>query len=488
MTAINDLIYRQTKIIATLGPSTSSRKSIEGLINAGVDVVRLNFSHGNKESHIERAKLVRKIAEEKRYHVGIIGDLQGPKIRITRFIDSKIDLENGDKFTIDDKHPFDKGTKEIVGTTYENLSEQLNVDDILLLDDGRIELKVDKISNSKIITKVIQGGLLYDSKGLNRKGGGLSASAISDKDLNDIKVAAEIGVDYLAVSFAREAKDIELARKLLKEAGSEGGIIAKIERSEALENIDEIIESSDAIMIARGDLGVEIGDAQLPAVQKNLIKKARAKDKVVITATQMMESMITNSIPTRAEVFDVANAVIDGTDAVMLSSETAMGDHPVEAVEAMSRICEGSEGQSPITSKETNYSTLSNKKIDRAIAMACMLTADNLNAVAIAAITESGSTALWMSRINHSVPIFALTTHTGTLRKITLYRGVYPARIKTIDTNHATVNQDAVNVLTALNVAKENDLVIITKGDLSGIEGGTNAIKVVKVGHLAESQ
>ena len=486
MTAINDLIYRQTKIIATLGPSTSSRESIEGLINAGVDVVRLNFSHGSKESHIERAKLVRQIAKEKHYHVGIIGDLQGPKIRITRFIDSKINLKNGDKFTIDDTHPFDEGTREIVGTTYKNLSKQLKVNDILLLDDGRIELRVEEISNSKIISKVIQGGLLYDSKGLNRKGGGLSASAISDKDLNDIKVAAKIGVDYLAVSFAREAKDIELARKLLKEAGSKGGIIAKIERSEALENIDEIIEASDAIMIARGDLGVEIGDAQLPSVQKNLIKKAREKDKVVITATQMMESMITNSIPTRAEVFDVANAVIDGTDAVMLSSETAMGDHPVEAVEAMSRICEGSEGQSPINSKETNYSTLSNK-IDRAIAMACMLTADNLNAVAIAAITESGSTALWMSRINHSVPIFALTTHIGTLRKITLYRGVYPARIKTIDTNHATVNKDAINVLTALNVAKENDLVIITKGDLAGKEGGTNAIKVVKVGHLAEN-
>lgn len=485
MTAVKDLTYRQTKIIATLGPSTSSRESIEGLIDAGVDLVRLNFSHGNKDSHIERAKLVRKIAEEKHYHVGIVGDLQGPKIRITRFINSKIDLKNGDEFTIDPEHPYDKGTNEIVGTTYKNLHKEININDILLLDDGRIELKVEKISNSKIISKVIHGGLLYDSKGLNRKGGGLSASAISDKDINDIKVAAEIGVDYLAVSFAREAKDIDMARKLLKEAGNNGGIIAKIERAEALKNIDEIIESSNAIMIARGDLGVEIGDAQLPAVQKDLIRKARKRDKVVITATQMMESMITNSIPTRAEVFDVANAVIDGTDAVMLSSETAMGDHPVEAVEAMSRICEGSEGQNPITSKGSNYS-IENKKVDRAIAMACMLTADNLNPIAIAAITESGSTALWMSRINHSVPIFALTTHTGTLRKVTLYRGVYPARIKTIDTNHATVNKDAINVLTKMHVAKENDLVIITKGDLAGIEGGTNAIKVVKVGHLAE--
>ena len=370
MTAINEQIYRQTKIIATLGPSTSSEKAIEGLIDAGVDVVRLNFSHGNKNDHVERAKLVRKVAEKKHYHVGIIADLQGPKIRITKFVNSKIELKSGSKFTIDDKHPFDKGTEEIVGTTYSNLFEQLKANDILLLDDGRIELQVEKISGSKIITKVIHGGLLYDSKGLNRKGGGLSASAISEKDLSDIKTAAEIGVDYLAVSFAREAQDINMARKLLNEAGNKGGIIAKIERAEALKNIDEIIESSDAIMIARGDLGVEIGDAQLPAVQKNLIKKARKKDKVVITATQMMESMITNSIPTRAEVFDVANAVIDGTDSVMLSSETAMGDHPVEAVEAMSRICEGSEGQSPVSVIDSDYS-IESIKVDRGIAMAC---------------------------------------------------------------------------------------------------------------------
>jgi len=486
MTAINDNIYRQTKIVATLGPSTSSKEAIEGLIDAGVDVVRLNFSHGDKNSHIERAKLVRKVAKEKHYHVGIIGDLQGPKIRITKFINSKIELMNGCKFTIDDKHPFDQGTHEIVGTTYENLYKQLKTNDILLLDDGRIELKVEKISGSKIITKVLHGGLLYDSKGLNKKGGGLSASAISDKDLDDIKTAAEIGVDYLAVSFAREAKDIDLAKKLLNEAGNQGGIIAKIERAEALENIDEIIDVSDAIMIARGDLGVEIGDAQLPAVQKNLIKKARKKDKVVITATQMMESMITNSMPTRAEVFDVANAVIDGTDAVMLSSETAMGDHPVEAVEAMSRICEGSEGQSPVSVIDSDYS-IDCIKVDRGIAMACMLTADNLNAVAIAALTESGSTALWMSRINHRVPIFALTTHTGTLRKVNLYRGVYPARIQTTDTTHATVNKDVVNVLSKLGIAKKDDLVIITKGDLAGLSGGTNAMKVVKVGHLVDN-
>ena len=476
---------RRTKIVATLGPATQDRQTLKQVLDAGVNVVRLNFSHGTHQDDIDRAVMVRELAAELGVYVGILGDLQGPKIRVSTFKNGPIQLNIGDKFELDANLGKGQGCQEKVGIDYKKLPEDVTSGDILLLDDGRIELRVEKISGSKIVSEVIHGGLLYDSKGLNRKGGGLSASAISDKDLEDIKVAAKIGIDYLAVSFAREAKDIELARKLLTEAGSDGGIIAKIERAEALDNIDEIIEASNAIMIARGDLGVEIGDAQLPAVQKNLIKKARKKDKVVITATQMMESMITNSIPTRAEVFDVANAVIDGTDAVMLSSETAMGDHPVEAVEAMSRICEGSEGQSPITSKTSNYS-IENKKVDRAIAMACMLTADNLNPVAIAAITESGSTALWMSRINHSVPIFALTTHTGTLRKITLYRGVYPARIKTIDTNHATVNKDAVNVLTKLKVAKDNDLVIITKGDLAGIEGGTNAIKVVKVGHLVE--
>ncbi len=480
MTQIKNQIYRQTKIIATLGPSTSSRESIEGLINAGVDVIRLNFSHGDKESHVQKAKLVRTISKEKNYHVAIIGDLQGPKIRITRFVNSRVILENNKLFTIDSNHPFDDGTEKIIGTTYKNLANELNENDILLLDDGRIELKVEKISNSKIITKIINGGLLYNSKGLNKKGGGLSADAISNKDLGDIKLAAEIDVDYLAVSFIREAKDVELARKLLREAGSNGGIIAKIERAEALNNIDEIIEASDAIMIARGDLGVEIGDAQLPAVQKNLINKARKKDKVVITATQMMESMISNSIPTRAEVFDVANAVIDGTDAVMLSSETAMGDHPVEAIKAMSRICLGSEGQTPISLKGVNYS-VETIKIDRAVAMACMLTADNLKAVAIAALTETGSTALWMSRINHSVPIFATTSHVGTLRKVTLYRGVYPVKIKTIDTTHETVNKDIINALTQLGITKKDDLVIITKGDLAGIAGGTNAMKVVKV-------
>ena len=480
-------MIRRTKILATLGPSTDEPDTLKGILDAGVNVVRINFSHNNEKEHLARIAQIRQYEEENDVFIGLMMDLQGPKIRIASFKSEKIELKKGDQFTLDAGLAEDAGDQKSVGLAYKQLPNDLSMGNTLLLDDGKIILQVEQISGKKIKTQVIQGGLLSNNKGINLRGGGLSASALTAKDKKDIITAAKADADYVAISFPVNADDVRETKRLLAEAGSNASVIAKIERAESLEDdvITEIIQESAGIMVARGDLGVEIGDPQLPAQQKRLILLARANDRFVITATQMLESMIVNPIPTRAEVFDVANAVIDGTDAVMLSSETAMGDHPVEAVEAMSRICEGSEGQSPITSKTSNYS-IENKKVDRAIAMACMLTADNLNPVAIAAITESGSTALWMSRINHSVPIFALTTHTGTLRKITLYRGVYPARIKTIDTNHATVNKDAVNVLTKLNVAKDNDLVIITKGDLAGIEGGTNAIKVVRVGHLVE--
>ncbi len=483
MTEVNNQTYRQTKIIATIGPSTSSEEVIRGLIHAGVDLVRLNFSHADSETHKKRAELVRKISEELHYHIGIVGDLQGPKIRIGKFENSKIDLKNGEKFAIDSNYSLEEGNEEIVGTSYTDLTNDIKTGDTLLLDDGRIELLVEKVKDSQVCTKIISGGLLYSSKGMNKKGGGLSAPAIGDKDRNDIKLAAEIDVDYLAVSFAKEAKDIEQARELINKAGCNASIIAKIERAEAIENIDSIIEASDAVMIARGDLGVEIGDAQLPAIQKELINKARKNNKAVITATQMMESMITNSVPTRAEVFDVANAVLDGTDAVMLSSETAMGDHPVEAVNAMSRICVGSEKENPITKKQTSFIAPCST-IDKAIALACMQTSENLNVKAIAALTESGSTALWMSRRNHIIPIFAITTHIHTLRKVTLYKGVYPAHLKTIDKEHAQVNRDVISTLESLNVVQKEDLVIITKGDLAGMQGGTNALKIVKVGYL----
>ena len=477
--------WRRTKIVATLGPALDTESALTAVMEAGANVFRANFSHGTADDHKKRIELVRNVSKKLGQEVAIFADLQGPKIRVARFKNKKVVLKPGQAFVLDMDLNVDDGNEHQVGVDYKGLADDLNSGDKLLLDDGRVVFVVNKIEGKKIHCTVEVGGELSNNKGINRQGGGLSAAALTEKDKEDLKTAVKLNVDYIAISFPRNAEDMEYAKQLIAEAGGKAGVIAKIERAEAIENIDEIIVASDAIMIARGDLGVEIGDAQLPAVQKELIQKARDKDKAVITATQMMESMITNSIPTRAEVFDVANAVLDGTDAVMLSSETAMGDHPVEAVEAMSRICEGSEKENSVTKKRSNYS-IESKKVDRAISMACMLTADNLNAIAIAALTESGSTALWMSRTNHSIPIFALTTHIGTLRKVTLYRGVYPARIKTIDTNHATVNKDAINVLTELGVAKENDLVIITKGDLAGIRGGTNAMKVVTVGHLTD--
>ena len=480
MTAINDSTYRQTKIIATLGPSTSSKKSIEGLIDAGVDLIRLNFSHGDKESHIKRAKLVREIADKKHYHIGIVGDLQGPKIRITRFINSKIDLKNGSKFTIDYNHPFDKGTEEVVGTTYKDLVGQLDTNDILLLDDGRIELKVEKISGSKIVSKVISGGLLYDSKGINKKGGGLSAAAISEKDHEDIKVAAEIGVDYLAVSFPREAKDIEMARKLLNDAGNDGGIIAKIERAEALKNIDEIIEASNAIMIARGDLGVEIGDAQLPAVQKNLIKKARKKDKVVITATQMMESMITQMAPTRAEVNDVANAVLDGADAVMLSGETSVGNYPVEVINAMAKIINEMELDEKIYSKEQPAEKNQERFISDSICYNACRLAQRVEVDAIITMSFSGYTAYKIASQRPRAGIYVFTSNRKILTQLNLVWGVRAFYYnKQISTDHTI--SDIKDFMISEGYLKTGDLFInIASIPLKDL-GSSNMIKLSQV-------
>ena len=341
-------MLRRTKIVATLGPATDDPKVLDKLIEAQVDVVRLNFSHDTQDKHRQRAEAARERASAHGRPIGVIADLQGPKIRIGSFVDGVITLKEGDTFVLDIIHPLDAGNQERVGLTYKELPQDVDRGVTLMLDDGRIVLWVDQVEGAEIKCRVVIGGELSDKKGINRQGGGLSAKALTDKDKSDIKVAAEIEADYIAVSFPRTAEDIHEARALLRAAGGHGGIIAKIERAEAVENIEEIIEAADAIMVARGDLGVEIGDAAVPPIQKKLIKMARAMNKVVITATQMMESMIENAIPTRAEVSDVANAVIDGTDAVMLSGETAIGKHPVSAVSMMSRIA--SEAERLVTS------------------------------------------------------------------------------------------------------------------------------------------
>jgi len=454
---------------------------LDKIIEAGVDVIRLNFSHGTAEQHKERAEKVRNRARAHGRQVGVLADLQGPKIRIEKFKDGKIILEEGDMFILDAKLPEDGGTKERVGVAYKDLPNDVQRGNILLLDDGRIELWIDDVRDGEIHCRVQTGGVLSDRKGINRKGGGLSAPALTDKDRSDIKIAAEIQADYVAVSFPRCAADVQEARTLLREAGGHGGIVAKIERSEAIEALEEIIAASDVIMIARGDLGVEIGDAALPPVQKHIISKSREMNRVVITATQMMDSMITSQIPTRAEVFDVANAVFDGTDAVMLSAETASGEYPDKAIAAMDRICRVAE-QQPVTTVSDHRIDTKFQRIDEAIAMSSMYAANHLDVKAIAALTESGSTPLWMSRISSAISIYALTRHVETRRKVTLYRGVYPISFDSTTSDHATANKEAIDELKRRGVVRDGDLVIITKGDLMGIHGGTNAMKIVKVG------
>ncbi|ACL73963.1 Pyruvate kinase [Thioalkalivibrio sulfidiphilus HL-EbGr7] len=477
---------RRTKIVATLGPATDSPAVLEKLVSAGVDVVRINFSHGKADEHRRRAQMIREAADKMGRVVGILGDLQGPKIRIARFAQGEVELNEGDAFVFDASLGDDEGNRERVGLTYKDLPNDVHAGDTLLLDDGRLVFSVDRVDGPAIHTRVVVGGTLSNNKGINRQGGGLSAPAITAKDREDIRLAAELGVDYLAVSFPRTADDVHLARELLREAGGHGAICSKIERAEAMDAIDELILASDVIMIARGDLGVEIGDAELPGVQKTLIQRARTLNRVVITATQMMESMILNQIPTRAEVFDVANAVLDGTDAVMLSGETATGRYPVKTVAAMGRICEAAERQ---RSARVSHHRMDSRfeRVDEAIAMATMYTANHLDVGAIAALTESGSTALWMSRISSGIPIYALTRHEHTRRKLTLYRGVYPMAFEAVQTSHAETNRQVVDLLISEGIVTDGDLVIITKGDLAGVMGGTNAMKIVRVGELIES-
>lgn len=478
---------RRTKIIATLGPATSDAKMLDRIIEAGVDVVRINFSHGSPEEHIERAEKLRNRARAHGRQIGVLCDLQGPKIRIERFKDGKVILNDGDTFILDTAMDPKAGTVDRVGMAYKELPEDVHRGDTLLLDDGRISLWVDEVHGTEVRCRVVIGGELSDRKGLNKMGGGLSAPALTHKDREDIKLAAKMKADYLAVSFPVTAQDIHEARELIRAAGGHADIVAKIERADALPNIEEIIEASDVIMVARGDLGVEIGDAALPPVQKNLIQLARKMNRIVITATQMMESMIYSHIPTRAEVFDVANAVLDGTDAVMLSAETASGKYPDKAIEAMDRICRVAEEQRIAMHSDHRIDTHFNR-IDEAIAMAAMYSANHLGVKAIAALTESGSTPRWMSRISSGIPIYALTKYVQTRRKVTLFRGVYPVSFEVApDEDRATIMKEAVDELLRRGAVRDGDLIIITRGETMGNAGGTNTMSIVRVGDLDQT-
>jgi len=475
---------RRTKILATLGPATDTQEKIEAIIAAGANVVRMNFSHGQAEDHIERAKRVRAAAAKLGKYVAILGDLQGPKIRVSRFANDKVFLNEGDPFVLDAELDRDAGNEQQVGIDYKALPDDVSTGDILLLDDGRIQLEVTGVDGRKVLTKVTVGGKLSNNKGINRLGGGLSAEALTEKDKRDILTAAEIGVDYLAVSFPRSGADLNYARELAEAAGCKAKICAKVERAEAVatdEAIDDIISASDAVMVARGDLGVEIGDAELVGVQKKLIARSRQLNKVVITATQMMESMIESPMPTRAEVMDVANAVLDGTDAVMLSAETAAGSYPVETVKAMARVCEGAETHPSVKISKHRMDELFGS-VHETIALSAVYAANHLPGVkAIVGLTESGSTPRLMSRITTTLPIVAMSRHEETLNLMALYRGVKPVFFDSRDSAPGELRKDVVALLKEKNLVENGDIVILTHGDRMETIGATDAIKIIVV-------
>ena len=450
------------------------------MIRAGVDVFRLNFSHGSHEEQKHRTDMIRACSESSGRIVGILADLQGPKIRTHKFMDGRVQLIRGETFILDAALGENAGTEERVGLTYKDLPKDVKSGDVLLLDDGRVELLVSAVVGDEIHCIVEYTCELSNNKGINLKGGGLSAPALTDKDREDLKAAVAMDVDFVALSFARTAADVEQCRELVRAEGSDAGIITKVERAEAIENIDEIVAASDVIMVARGDLGVEMGDAELPALQKSLIKKARSMNKVVITATQMMESMIDSPIPTRAEVFDVANSVLDGTDAVMLSGETAVGRYPAKTVRTMGRICEHAEKQSAAMTSDHRVDLVFGR-VDEAIAMATMYTANHLKMNAIASMTESGSTVLWMSRISSGIPIYALTPSIRTLSRVTLYRGVYPVRTDFTNMSAEDVTVGVVDLMKSKGIVESGDRITLTRGDMLGDQGGSNIMKIVSV-------
>ena len=479
-------MLRSTKIVATLGPSSSEPAVLERMVRAGVDVVRLNFSHGTADDHLKRAALVKEISSKVGRTVAILCDLQGPKIRVGKFKEGKVTLEKGAPFILD--AGIEMGDIGRAGLDYKELPRDVGPGAVLLLDDGKIVLDVTAVRGDQVHTVVRHGGVLSNNKGINRQGGGLTAPALTSKDMEDIRTSARIQADYLAVSFPKSGADMYMARELMRAAGGKAFLIAKIERAEAVGEaaLLDIMRGSDGIMVARGDLAVEVGDASVPALQKKMIRLARQENKLTITATQMMESMISSPVPTRAEVSDVANAVLDGTDAVMLSAESASGRYPVETIEAMARICVEAEQTQPLN-LEQDFLNRVFTRVDQSIAMAALFTAFHLKVKCIASLTESGSTALWMSRLNCGVPIYALTSQTQTRYRCALFRDVFPLMVKYVGHDREELLHEAEKALVENNVVKEGDLIVLTIGEPIGKAGGTNTMKIVKVGEHRKS-
>jgi pyruvate kinase len=475
-------MLRRTKIVATLGPATDDLDTLVEMCRAGLDVARVNFSHGGQQDHLRRIDLLREASRRAGRYVAVLGDLAGPKIRIESFAAGPVMLRDGQAFALDTALEKNAGNEREVGVAYKELVVDVAAGDTLLLNDGLIVLEVLAVQGTRIDTRVVSGGELSNRKGVNRKGGGISAPALTDKDREDIRFAAAHGLDYLALSFVRDAADIHQARELLREAGGTyTRIVAKIERHEAVAQLAGIIDATDVVMVARGDLGVEMGHAALTGLQKTIIHETRMRNRVAITATQMMESMIQNPVPTRAEVSDVANAVLDGTDAVMLSAETAAGKYPVKAVAAMAEVIQGAETFHLTQTGPRERSDITFTQTEEAIAHAVMYAANHLNVRAIVALTESGETTLWMSRLRSDIPIYAFTRHEGTRRRVTLYRGVYPVSFDVHPDDRTPLFQRVFDLLLDLRLVDEGDQIILTKGELTGVQGGTNSLQILKV-------
>jgi pyruvate kinase len=472
---------RRTKILATLGPATDAPGVLDALIAAGVDVVRLNFSHGDPSAQLERAQAVRAAAHRAGVEVGILADLPGPKLRIERFAQGKVQLRAGERFDLVASADAPPGTASEVGVSYLDLPRDVRPGDTLLLDDGLLQLRVERVEGERIVTTVLNDGTLSDRKGLNRQGGGLSLGALTDRDRELIRIVAHADVDFIAVSFCRNAADMEEARSIARAHGCDAALVSKIERTEAIANLTEIVEASDAVMVARGDLGVEIGDAELPGLQKKIIRESLLRNRTVITATQMLQSMVDSPMPTRAEVLDVANAVIDGTDAVMLSQETAAGSYPVKAVEAMARICVGAEKQFEM---DTDFEKAERNlaRVDQAIAMATMFLTEHIGVRAIVAMTESGGTARFLSRFRSAAPIYGLSRHAGARRRMALMRDVFPIDFDSRGMASRDASRKAVKLLFDAGLLAEGERVVITSGDTMEQHGATNTLRLLQVG------
>ena len=472
---------RRTKILATLGPATDPPGVLEALFKAGVNVVRLNFSHGDPSGQARRAAEVRAAAQRAGTEIGILADLPGPKIRIERFAEGKVSLKAGDRFDLVASTDAPPGDARQIGVSYLGLPDDVAAGDVLLLDDGLMQLQVVEVQGERIVCSVLNDGVLSDRKGLNKQGGGLSLGALTERDKELIGIAAKIGVDFIAVSFCRNAQDMNDARAIARSHGSDAALVSKIERTEAIENLVEIVEASDVVMVARGDLGVEIGDAELPGLQKKIIRESLAQNKVVITATQMLQSMVESPLPTRAEVLDVANSVIDGTDAVMLSAETAAGAWPIKAVEAMARICLGAERQ---FQTETDFGKAARnlERADQAIAMATMFLSEHIGVRAIVAMTESGGTARYLSRHRAQAPIYAIARHDGARRRMALMRDVFPINFDSRGLTPREAARGSIRLLVEAGLLETGDRVVFTSGEHMETHGATNTLRLLEVG------